>query len=160
MIIFVSVKQKIISITLLLSFLVVLTHEMVPHHHHEVMDNEISAAHKQTEEHAHHTKNDHHEHGKSHSHDDSENPGPEHHQNFPLHFHSPTSSDYDFARAGGHNPGSTNLSPLIVVLHGHFSSPDPGPPDKKLLKYRDHSTPLFPSFLTGAIGSRAPPFHA
>ncbi|PRY98877.1 hypothetical protein BY457_109146 [Marinilabilia salmonicolor] len=155
MITFVSVKQKIISIFLLLSFLIVLTHEMVPHHHHESREYDVSTLYKHSAENHHHAKEGH-DHEKPHSHDGHESPEPEeHHQNFPLHFHSAASDDY--ARVSNSNPAFTNFNPLIVVLPGTISL-NPDPPVKKLLKYWNFSIPFFSSFITGAIGLRAPPY--
>ncbi|WP_146192247.1 hypothetical protein [Marinilabilia rubra] len=151
-------KQKIISITLLLSFLTVLLHEMVPHHHHEVEVNEDFSVHSHSGKHAHHAGDSHHEHEESHSNDSSNDSESEQPQNFPLHFHPTTFDDYDFARVENSHPTSQNLSLLAVELFGNLSPLNPDPPEHKQIKFWNHTIPLFSIFIPGVIGLRAPPF--
>ena len=88
-------KSKIYAISLLLSFLVVLGHLMVPHHHHETSNTEnLSNNTHQTHSHSHN--------GTHHHHHESEEPENERDNNtdpeFPQHFHFSSTNDFDFIR--------------------------------------------------------------
>lgn len=83
--IFAPVKNKIYAISLLLSFLVVLSHGMIAHHHHEAMALDFSVG---------YVHDDDHEIKHPHCHDSQkENENPEHDHQFPLHHHISATND-------------------------------------------------------------------
>lgn len=84
-------KKRGISITLLISFLLVLWHMMVPHHHHESIA-KINIAGTEHVSHAHHhgIHHDHHNHEKQDSDSKESND-----QNIPQHFHFSTSDSFE-----------------------------------------------------------------
>ena len=88
-------KSKIYAISLLLSFLVVLGHLMVPHHHHETSNTEnLSNNTHQTHSHSHNGTHHHH-----HESEDSENEREDNEDSgFPQHFHFSATNDFDFIR--------------------------------------------------------------
>ena len=93
---FALMKKEIYAISLLLSFLVVLGHMMVPHHHHESFTIEYSSKLNQQEAHSHPHNGHHH-----HSHDDEENDNQADHNSdhgFPQHFHFSATDDFDLVR--------------------------------------------------------------
>ncbi len=96
-------KKEIYAISLLLSFLVVFGHMMVPHHHHESLTIEYSSKLNQQKNHSHPHNGKHH-----HSHDDeNDNQAANHSEHsFPQHFHISATDEFDLVRvnqAGGNN---------------------------------------------------------
>ena len=84
-------KNKIYTISLLLSFLVVLSHEMIAHHHHEAMALDFSVGNLHDDD---HERQHPHEGELPHSHDSQkENESPEHHHSFPFHQHISATND-------------------------------------------------------------------
>lgn len=84
-------KNKIYAISLLLSYLVVLSHEMIAHHHHEAvaLDFSVSNLHDDDHEFKHSHKGE-----LPHSHDSQkENESPKHNHSFPFHQHISTTND-------------------------------------------------------------------
>ena len=93
---FALMKKEIYAISLLLSFLVVLGHMMVPHHHHESFTIEYSSTLNQQEAHSHPHNGKHHH---SHDHDENDNQADHNSEhNFPQHFHFSATDDFDFIR--------------------------------------------------------------
>lgn len=82
-----------------LSFLLVIVHEMIPHHHHETDDIELFS-------HQHHKDN---QQGNSES--DSN-----HHFPFPAHHHLSVSDDFDIVRAETGFERSVNLAAIIFLV--------------------------------------------
>ena len=96
---FVAVKRKIYAISLLLSFLVVLSHQVISHHHHDTIAYEFSTSLEKVDEqeHVHHDK--HHHHHDSHEESDNEkDTDKEHNHRFPLHQHVTTTNVFDCTR--------------------------------------------------------------
>lgn len=84
-------KNKIYAISLLLSFLVVLSHEMIFHHHHEelALDFSVSCEHDANHKHKHHQEEKH-----SHNHDSKkEEKKKEQKHPFPFHQHISATND-------------------------------------------------------------------
>lgn len=84
-------KNKIYAISLLLSFLVVLSHEMIPHHHHEVTALNLSDSnvHNDNHELKHHQGEEHQHHHDS----ENEEKKTEHNHPFPFHQHLSVTND-------------------------------------------------------------------
>lgn|GEM_PF-3239623 len=88
---FAFVKNKIFALSLLLSFWVVLSHEMIVHHHHEdlALNFSVSNVHDDDHEHKHPNEGE-----LPHSHDSQkENESPEHNHPFPFHQHISATND-------------------------------------------------------------------
>ena len=84
-------KNRIYAISLLLSFLAVLSHEMIPHHHHEVLELNFSVSNEHDADHEH---KHHQEEGHQHHHDsEKEEKKKEHNHPFPFHQHISSASD-------------------------------------------------------------------
>lgn len=84
-------KNKIYAISLLLSFLVVLSHEMIAHHHHEAMSLNFSVSNVHD---VNHELKHPHEDELPHSHDSQkENESSEHNHPFPFHQHISATND-------------------------------------------------------------------
>ena len=89
-------KKEIYAISLLLSFLVVFGHMMVPHHHHESFTIEYSSKFNQQEAHSHPHNGKHHH---SHDHDENDNQAADHSEHsVPQHFHFSATDDFDLVR--------------------------------------------------------------
>lgn len=106
--------KKIKAISLLLSFMMVLGHMMVPHHHHESLA-EIKKTHHEHISHAHrHGSHHHHDHEKQESDDKGSSD-----QNVPQHFHFSTSDNFEPLRidkAGREINGQAQPTIAIVNL--------------------------------------------
>lgn len=136
--------------------MVALSHEMIPHHHHDAIEYEISYRsvssrdHHHDEDHIHY--GDHHEH---HHYDVSQSED-EHDHSFPNHHHFTADKDLDYIRISGENGSSSNVK-LIAVLFT-LSTLQLKPPLKVEpfgfadIPFYRHST-----FEPGAAGLRAPP---
>jgi hypothetical protein len=83
-------KNRIYAISLLLSFLVVLSHEMIPHHHEDLALNfSVSCKHDEVHEHNHHHKE-----GHQHNHNPKkEEKSKKHNHSFPFHQHVSATND-------------------------------------------------------------------
>ena len=148
-------KQKIYSILLLLSFLVVLSHEMIPHHHHDFAVDKVSSLHRHSKEHFHYNDTDHHHHDTGYRHDHSDNE--EHKHNFPLHFHVVAAKDYIAVGHVVNNHNNFNLKTLAVLFTFNPFGQIKEPPNIDFIRYTDISFLINSIFEPGAIGLRAPP---
>lgn len=155
--IFVFVKRKIYTISLLLSFLVLLSHETIPHHHHDFELDEFSSFHKYDEQYSHHKTDDNHNHdvgNQKHNHsNDSEK---EHNHTFPFHHHISPTNDFDYLRFGSLRNIVFNLS-LFTVLNSFANSSISEPPELGFIRFTDKPFFVTTIFEPGAIGLRAPP---
>jgi hypothetical protein len=89
-------KNRIYTISLLLSFLVVLSHEMIAHHHHEDLALNFSDSYEQDDdlEHKHLHEGEH-----QHNHDSQkEEKDEEHNHPFPFHLHITAASNFNIER--------------------------------------------------------------
>tara|TARA_R110002050_G_scaffold85091_1_gene181555 strand:+ start:18309 stop:18761 length:453 start_codon:yes stop_codon:yes gene_type:complete len=88
------VKNKIYAISLLLSFLVVLSHELIAHHHHDDLAFDFSTKYEHIDDDDHgHDKDNHHNHDSQ-----KENESSEHNHPFPFHHHVSATNDFNIER--------------------------------------------------------------
>lgn len=155
-------KEKIYSIALLLSFLVVLSHQVIPHHHETALDN-FSIAQNSIKEHSHHADHGHHHHHhheNDHHNDDSKKTNHYPNHSFPPHSHSFGSDDSDFVRLTPGSEISVKVISLIALSAGNAISSAKQPSTHKQKTFPDKPFPVNSIFQPGAIGLRAPPFVA
>jgi len=117
------VKNKIYAISLLLSFLVVLSHEMIAHHHHDVMAFDFSTKyeHNDDDDHA-HDKDNHHNHDPQQDQKDSD-----HNHPFPFHYHISATNDFNIERTSVLKSSSQIRCVALLLFTelfiGEFSKP-------------------------------------
>lgn len=149
---FAAMNRKIYAITLLLSFMVVFGHMMIPHHHHESFEVEFSGS---VSNHS-HTHNG--EHYHSHHEEESENQHEEHSdQNFPQHFHLSSSDDIELVRLNcswtqDYKQVNQNLISSELFIHTFFE-----PPIISGNAYTFFEIPSNPQFKPQANSLRGPP---
>lgn len=86
-------KNKIYAISLLLSFLVVLSHELIAHHHHDLAFY-FSTRYESVDDHEHpHDKENHHNHDSQ-----NEEKNSDHNYPFPFHHHISTTDYFNIQR--------------------------------------------------------------
>jgi hypothetical protein len=119
--IFDPMKNRIYTISLLLSFLVVLSHELIAHHHHEDLALNFSVMNEHDDE---HNNEKHHQHD---SQDEEDNSGHNHHS-FPPHYHISATNNFDYTRTTilGPNFQVRDISSFIVA-HLFFINPSKPP---------------------------------
>jgi hypothetical protein len=106
-------RKNIISISLILSFLMVVIHEMIPHHHHE-MDEDIELLSHQQQS------------GKHSGHSETGNTT---HFPFPAHHHLTASEEFNLTRIGT-GFERNDISPSSVLIPGYLLRiPDAEPPE-------------------------------
>jgi len=146
------VKNKIYALSLLLSFLVVLSHEMIPHHHHEDLAFDFSVQHEPDTEHDHlHSKANHQHESKG------EEKNSEHNHSFPLHHHISGSHDFDIERTNlleGNSQIPNSASFLLAyLLIDEFAKP----PDLEKNHFGEQQFLKSSLFIPAANALRGPP---
>lgn len=146
-------KRKIYAIFLLLSFLVVLSHELIAHHHHEdvafdfsskyVHDNEYNQL--QDKESHNHKSND-------------EDKNSEHNHTFPLHHHISATNDFDIERTNLLESNSQIPNTTSFIIAYLFIVEFPIPPNLERNLYREHKFLISSLFNPAANALRGPPF--
>ena len=148
-------KRKIYSITLLLSFMAVLGHLMVPHHHHESSKAENSSKHIHQTTHSHyHSGTHHHHHESEESENEKENnaePG------FPQHFHFSVTNDFDFLRLNKVLSNDVTLGNQDLITSQLFFWELVEPPIIILNSNFELEKHFFTQNKPGANGLRGPP---
>ena len=110
-------RKNIIAISLIVSFLMVVIHEMIPHHHHDMEDDIELFSHQ------HHTDTQ----GSS-SETDHDNHFP-----FPVHHHLSASEGFDLVRVSK-NLEREITSPFCFIVADHLLRiPDSEPPESTIL---------------------------
>lgn len=120
-------KNKIYAISLLLSFLVVLSHQVISHHHHDTMADDFITSHVDTDEYMHEYNNKHHHHDSQEKRSNEKDTDKDHNHPFPLHQHVSATNDFDYSRANIQETNSNNHSIKIFVglylLYKQYSEP-------------------------------------
>lgn len=152
--IFAPMKNRLYAITLLLSFLTVLSHEMIPHHHHETLALNYSIGYKQ-DNHKHKLIQD----RESHHHHDSENEedNTEHHHPYPFHQHLSATNDVYIERTNLLESNTQIREISFFFVAEFFRLELFKPPEHKRKSYEE---PLFlnPSLIyLKAFALRGPP---
>lgn len=141
--IFALVKNKIYAISLLLSFLVVLSHEVILHHHHhdvaDVLFSNQSVADTPDEK------------------SNEGNSDNEHNHPFPLHHHISATSDFVYARTNLHESNPLNKITTIFLVSVVFRINYFEPPDPANNCYRYKPFLITSLFNPGANALRGPP---
>jgi hypothetical protein len=151
------VKVKIYSILLLLSFLVFLCHEIIPHQHHDHTTEYSSNNSSNEEKHSHGGKDHFHKSDLDEQHQGEPDEKDEQNHAFPLHHHFLASSDYDFIRLNSKNTISFQASLIQLFLAEKMSSGLLKDFDSRFSKIPEHPPRLKSKFEPGTIGLRAPP---
>ena len=151
-------KKQIYAISLLLSFLVVLSHQVISHHHHDTLAYDFTASHVKVDGHVHQHNDEHHHHHDSHKEGDKEKDSDKDHNHpFPLHQHISATNDFDCTRTNIQESNSNNHSIKIITVlslfHREYSEPT------NLTNYSSGEPPFLINSLSepGAIALRGPP---
>ena len=147
-------KRKIYSISLLLSFIVVLGHLIVPHHHHESSNTDNSSKNiHQTHSHEHN--------GTHHHHHESEEPENESEDNadsgFPQHFHFSVTNDFDIIRWNKISSDDIKLGNQDLLTSQLFFWELDEPPANIVKPNFESERHFFTQYEPGANGLRGPP---
>lgn len=137
--------------------MLVLSHEMIPHHHHDLDVDEISGLHKHDEQYSRHKATDHHHHdADGHKHNPSSNSDKRHSHGFPFHHHISPTNDFDYLRMNLLRNVVFDF-PLLTVLKSFFDESLSEPPELDFIRFTDKPFYITAKFEPGAIGLRAPP---
>lgn len=149
--IFVTVRIKGYSILLLLSFLLALGHEMIPHHHHEMEDmySFLSDSHTHQKAVTLHTNAD--------PHSKLVDLEEEHDHSFPDHKHISLDSDFDYLRVDLKKNISISQVQILATINFVFVVANYSL-ELETTEFVDPSSRIVSLFKPGIIGLRAPPF--
>lgn len=151
-------KVKIYSILLLLSFLVFLCHEIIPHHHHHKISDNYSAISSKIEKQSHGGKDHFHMADHDEQHQGEPDAKDEKNHTFPLHHHFLASYDYDFIRLNSKNTIPFQASLIQLFLTEKMSYGLLKDFDSLFSKIPEHPPRIKSKFEPGTIGLRAPPY--
>jgi len=140
--------------------MLVLSHEVIPHHHHDSIMGEIYALHKHDEQDSRHKTTVHHHHADNQKHNSPQNPEKGASDRFPLHHHhiSPT-NDFDYLRMNVIRDVVFNFH-LLAVINTFFQTVLSEPPELDFIRFTEKPFYITARFEPGAIGLRAPPSFA
>lgn len=137
--------------------MLVLSHEMIPHHHHDLSVAEVSGLHNHNGEYSQQKKTQHHHHHDgTHQHNPSKNTENRHNHAFPFHQHLSPTSDFDYLRINVIRDVIFNFQ-LLTILNTFFESSLSEPPELDFIRFTDKPFYITARFEPGAIGLRAPP---
>jgi len=136
------VKNKIYAISLLLSFLVVFSHEMIFHHHEPVADNLFD----------HHNAID-----SLGEHSDQCNSNEEHHHPFPLHHHVSEACDFIFTRTNPQESNPLNKTTTLFLASVVFQTDLFEPPGLSINRFKDKPFLIPSNYYPAANALRGPP---
>lgn len=145
-------KNKIYAILLLLSFLVVLSHELIAHHHHDVMAFDFSTKyeHNHADNHT-HDKDNHHNHDSQKEKKDSE-----HNHPFPFHNHISATNDFNIERTSVLESNSQIRDVALIIYIELFVGEFSKPPNLEGNLYGEPPFLITSLFEPGAIALRGP----
>ena len=148
--IFTPVKRRIYGISLLLSYLIVLSHQVISHHHdhhYDVLAEQFSIILEKVNDHGHDHEEDSDE---TYSHQDHKHP-------FPVHQHYFTTDDIDYTRTYV-SESSLKIRSVTSFFVSHiFFSGFSDPPDFTLICFGDPPFLKTSLFDPGATTLRGPP---
>lgn len=151
-------KRKIYAISLLLSFLVVLSHLVISHHHHDTEAYDFISGHVVADGHKHEGNEKHHHHHEANKEKKSEkDTDKEHNHPFPFHHHVSVTNDFDFTRTNYQESNISNHSIKIITVLCLFHSEHPEPPNLTNYSFGDPPFIIISLFEPGAIALRGPP---
>lgn len=141
--IFAPVKNRIYAISLLLSFLVVLSHEMIIHHHHDSVA--VNLLDSQSQVDSPFEKNE------------EESSTEEHNHPFPIHHHISATSDFVYARTNIQESNPVNKIISLIVVSNLFQTDFFEPPILSINRFRDKSFLISSNYYLAANALRGPP---
>ena len=151
-------RQRLYSILLLSSFLMILIHTMIPHHHHELMGNEISEVQSSTKHHSHHHDSDLDHHHKNEDRDhEPKDASKAHNHPFPFHHHLNTATDLDYARLNLGEKSSVSVKTISILYALNSFTVSTEAKGECLARLKDKPFLRKSIFDPGATGLRAPP---
>lgn len=151
-------KNRIYAISLLLSFLIVLSHQVISHHHHETVAYDFTASLEKADEHKHEHNDEHHHHHDSHEEDNKQKDSDkEHNHPFPLHHHVSATDDFDCTRTNIQESYSNYQSITILVSLCLFHKQNIEPPKLSKLSFEEPPFLIKSLFEPGALALRGPP---
>ena len=136
-------KNKIYAISLLLSFLVVLSHEMIIHHHHEPVAVNLFDSQSQVDS----------PFQKSNERNSTE----EHNHPFPIHHHISATSDFISARTNIQESNPVNKISSLFLVSDVFQTDFFEPPILSSNCFRDKSFLISFNYYPAANALRGPP---
>lgn len=149
-------NEKFYSVSLLLSFLIILSHEIIPHNHHDLEEYCVSLQSDVYDHHHQSDDTDHLHHGKEGFPHKQEN---KHHHNFPFHQHLSADNSFNYIRIDLTKYAKRAYS-SFAVLFGFVSIEIAHPPEIDLMHFKVKPFLVSTMFEPGSIGLRAPPFIA
>jgi hypothetical protein len=151
------VKKQFYAITLLLSFLIVLGHQVISHHHHDTLAYDFSVVPNEIDEHSHEHNNLHHHHDSYNESNKEKDSNKDHNHSFPLHQHIFAASDFDLIRT---NVKESSTDKIIVkavtvlcLFHKEYSEPS----GLNNIAFSDPPFFINSLFEPGAFALRGPP---
>lgn len=136
-------KNKIYAISLLLSFLVVLSHEMILHHHHELVADNLFDSQSQVD--------------SPFEKSNEKNSTKEHNHPFPIHHHISATSDFVSARTNIQESNPVNRISSLFRVSDVFQTDFFEPPILSSNRYRDKSFLISSNYYPAANSLRGPP---
>ena len=151
-------KRKIYTISLLLSFLLVLSHQVISHHHHhESLANDFTANHEKVDMHKHEHNDKHHHHDSNEESGNEKASDRDHNNPFPFHHHVAVTNDFDCTRANLQESNISNHSIKIITVLCLFHREHPEPPKITNYSYKEPPFIINSLFEPVAIALRGPP---
>lgn len=134
--------------------MLVLCHEMIPHHHHDLHEYGFSVQNYFSETHSHSDdfSRNHHNH-RQHENGES-NDSDQNHQKFPLHYHISADNSFDYNRVTLNSKADAGLIPILFVIHPVTLTPAP---EIDLIRFTEIPFLIPAGIKPGAVGLRAPP---
>jgi hypothetical protein len=137
------VKNKIYAISLILSFLVVLSHEMIFHHHHEPIAEVLFDCHSPNDSTC--EKNE------------ESCSTEEHNHHFPLHHHILATSDFISAKSNIQKSNPIHKISLLFGVSNIFQPDFFEPPCLTILRFKDKPFLISSNYYPAAVALRGPP---
>lgn len=132
-------KNKIYAISLLLSFLVVLSHEMILHHHHEPMADNLIDGQSLVDSFSEKSSNE------------------EHNHSFPVHHHISATIDFVSTRTNLQETNPVNKISPLFVLSIVFQTDFFEPPCLSINPFKDKSFLISSNYYPAVNALRGPP---
>ena len=136
-------KNKIYAISLLLSFLVVLSHEMILHHHHESVADNLFDGQSLVDSFGEKSK--------------EKSSSEEHNHPFPLHHHISATSDFVYARTNIVESNPLNKISSLFLVAVIFQADFFEPPCLSINPFKDKSFLISSIYYPAANALRGPP---
>lgn len=148
-------KRKIYAISLLLSFLVVLSHQVISHHHHDTLAYDFTSNIEKDDGQKHvHNDNHHDSHEEDNSQKDTDK---DHNHPFPPHQHISATNEFDCTRTGIQQTNTSNHSIKIITVLCLFLRDYSEPPNLTNYSFGESPFLINSLFEPGAIALRGPP---